>query len=147
MTPPELGQLQGDDLRRAAGLLSQANHDVAKYMAVTARNVDPRALSAEETQWLRKDLLQTDGHRPAWKIWREISCQVACLVADSTIAALDQQMDDLARMVQQNPWPPADLSGLVAQILKTSQAIVELNRRLRQRLAAAAGQRRDEVVR
>jgi len=147
MTPPELEQLEGDDLRRVTALLGQACHDVAKYMAVTARNVDPGTLAADEAQWLRKDLLQTDGQRPAWVIWHEISRQLARLMTDSSLAALDQQMEDLARLAQQNPWPPANLPGLVAQTLKTAQAIGDFHRRLRQRLAASDGQGPGEVVR
>ena len=75
--PTSFEELGVDALEAVDELLDRANHDVAKYMAMTARNVDPEDLGSEELAMLRADLWETDGSRTAWELWRGFSNQIA----------------------------------------------------------------------
>ena len=56
MPASKLRELTGEALAEADEILGRANHDIAKYMAMTARNVDPVSIGPEDVSYLMDDL-------------------------------------------------------------------------------------------
>ena len=107
-----LAELRGDALRRADELLGKANHDVAKYMTMTAANVRPDALSAREARWLLDDLIDTGGRGPAWEQWAAVCVELRRLASDPALSALDSEMEALRRSAEE-----------LARLLETNAAV------------------------
>jgi hypothetical protein len=122
--------LEGEALTAADGLLDRAAHDVAKYMAMTARNIDPEVAGERELSFLRQDLERTDGARSAWAIWGELSQELGALAADPEVEAIDQAMAELEALLAAKGSQPAEL---VAATLRAADQITALRRRVRGR--------------
>jgi len=134
MTADRLEALRPDDLARVDELLDRASHDVAKYMAMTARNVDPAAIGDEERGMILEDLLRTDGALPAWELWRRISQELAALASDSAIVAVDDRMaalEALARRVEASGDGAEDLARATVEV---ADLVTGLRRAVRRRL-------------
>jgi hypothetical protein len=128
--PGTLESLGPADLGRAAELLDRAGHDVAKYMAMTARNVDPTSPEPDEVDLVRRDLLETDGARSAWALWAPLSRALAALAADPELEAIDRAMAALEALVASGPGPAGEL---VEAAVETAERISRLRRAVRRR--------------
>lgn len=134
MSALELTELSGDELRLADELLDRANHDVAKHMAMTARNVNMENIDDELAQMIRRDVTTTNGTEASWSLWRALSSRLIELAPDGAVRKIDQQMDALESLV--NRWGDADhLSTDVAEAaLNVSDDIRSLRQAVRTRL-------------
>ena len=134
-----LSELGGEEFRRADELLDQAAHDVAKYMALTARNVDPTALSQAEAGYLLADLCRTDGVRPAWDLWAPFSGELRALApADPALETIDREMAELKKRGTTPPADRSDLARLVELTVTVADRITLLRREVRRRRGAGA---------
>jgi hypothetical protein len=131
VTVRDLTMLSGDTLRRADELLDRANHDVAKYMSMTARNVEPSAIDDELTEMMRRDLTQTNGSASAWALWRPLSAALSELVDDTAVGQIDEGMSTLESLVVR--WTNNDeTSGQIAEAtVAVADRIAELRRSVR----------------
>lgn len=130
-----LTDLRGRPLERADELLDRAAHDVAKYMAMTARNLDPGAVGPGELDHLLGDLRRTDGERPAWRLWSALSRELRELASDPELDGIDRQMTALAAAADRDEPDPA---GLISAVLGAADRIVALRRAVRRRRIEAA---------
>jgi hypothetical protein len=126
-----LRELDEGALARANEILGRAAHDVAKYMAITARNVDAAPGDCTAADLLRRDLVRTDGQRPAWELWRVLSQSLAELGHDEDVRAVDEGMERLAALVDQGT---SDVGTLARLAVEVADRILALNRSVRRRL-------------
>lgn len=132
MTELELEELEGAD-----ELLDRANHDIAKYMAMTARNVEAEMLDEELRAALHRDLIETDGRRPAWVLWADFSAPLAEVLADDRLLAIDETMSKLAELLEGDREAEGVDTRLIELTRRASAAITALRREVRQRLIEA----------
>ena len=132
--PATFEELGVDELREVDALLDRANHDVAKYMAMTARNVDPEALGSAEIDMLQGDLCKTDGANAAWDLWKVFSQQLAELAPDPVLQTTDREMAQLSDLAGRCGSDASQLGSLVEQTKSVARHITELRRRIRRRL-------------
>ncbi len=125
-------ELTGDSLVRADELLDRASHDVAKYVAMTARNIDPRTAGGRELELVWRDLLQTDGSSPAWALWQPLSEELRELAADEQLAAIDRAMDRL-RSLSKSKNENEEQKSVIELVLAVSDGITRLRRDVRRR--------------
>jgi hypothetical protein len=136
--PRSLEALGGEDLQRAAELLDRAGHDVAKYMAMTARNVDAAAPADDEVEMVLRDLRETDGARPAWAVWAPLSRALAGLADDAELEAIDRAMAGLERLCDVVAGDRGRAAELVGAAIEAADGIARLRRRVRARLDEVA---------
>lgn len=132
MTELELEELEGAD-----ELLDRANHDVAKYMAMTARNVEAEMLDEELRAALHRDLTETDGQHSAWVLWADFSVALAEVLADDRLLAIDETMSKLAELMEGDREAEGVDARLIELTRQASAAITVLRREVRQRLIEA----------
>lgn len=134
MSARQLEALAGDELSRADELLDRANHDIAKYMTLTARNVDPEAMEFEEQVQLLEDLLHTDGEHAAWELWSPLYRELEALASDIVLVSIDDGMATIRELVGQHD-PQIDQGGaLVKAVVDVADRIAGLRRAVRRRL-------------
>lgn len=134
--PRSLEALGSAELERAAELLDRAGHDVAKYMALTARNVDPASPADDDVELILRDLRETDGARPAWAIWAPLSRALAELAADPELEAIDRAMAGLERLCGAASSQRA--AELIATTIEVADRIVRLRRAVQARRGEVA---------
>ena len=139
MTVEKLVALGPEGLAEADALLDRASHDVAKYMAMTARNVEPADVSEEEVESFRGDLLRTDGERPAWELWAPLSQALMVLAADPELDAVDRGMAELKSLSGRLGAGREELAELFATTRTVADRITGLRRAVRRRLIEVAG--------
>ena len=127
MTVRRLIDLEGEALVRAAELLDRASHDVAKYMSITARNIDPRTAGADDIVRVLHDLTRTDGRRPAWELWSEVSAPLHELADDPELRGIDAAMTRAALAAGAGTGIDG-VPGLVGATLDAADRIVRLRR-------------------
>lgn len=132
MTDRLLRDLDGEALTRADDLLDRANHDVGKYMSITARNLDPSRAGRAELDLLLRDLTRTDGSRAAWVVWGELSGALGALAHDPDLDDIDTAMTALAHMVTADHGA-LDVQALVRVTLDVADRIARLRRAVRKR--------------
>ena len=125
-------ELPADSLARADELLDRASHDVAKYMAMTARNIDPSTAGGREASLIWRDVLSTDGSESAWAIWRPLSTKLHELARDDRLAAIDRGMERL-RSLAATKDDVAEVEMVIELVVDISNRIVGLRRDVRRR--------------
>jgi hypothetical protein len=133
-----LAEMRGEALLEADALLGEAAHDVAKYMAITARNLDPGAQDPELRTALLKDLLRTDGERPAWEIWAPLRRRLGELAPDEALDRIDSGMKTLAAMARSDV-DEGLFQDLVRTTVSVATEIASLWREVRRRRIEEAG--------
>lgn len=129
-----LEALPPEELVEADGLLDRANHDIAKYMAMTARNVDPQSMGLDEQARLVDDLLRTDGRHPVWELWRPLYEKLAILAADPTLTVIDRDIATIRELVDhRDEWTDGG-RALVESTVAVADRIAGLRRTVRRRL-------------
>jgi len=133
MTTP-LDSLEGEVLLAVDELLGRASHDVAKYMAMTARNVSPNDLDEELRSFLRRDLTQTDGEQPAWVLWERFASELGVLSDEPDLEGIEGGMAELRGLYRRwSEGQPLD-EQLIGKTIAVSDAIRALRRAVRRRL-------------
>ena len=128
----KLEELVGDALEAADEILDSAAHDVAKYMAMTARNLDTSAPIADEhAASLLEDLRRVDGRRPAWELWQVFSERLRDLSDDDAVDEIDAAM---ARVRAAAETEPVDHGALARLATDVSAEISALRRLVRRKL-------------
>ena len=132
MTATKLTELNGDALSEADELLGKASHDIAKYMAMTARNVEPSSIGPNDLSYLMDDLTQTNGTDPCWELWRSFSEALRRLGSDPALDDLDSRMKQLEELVAQ--WkanPESGVERIIVETLAFANGLASLRRELR----------------
>jgi hypothetical protein len=109
--------------------LARARHDVAKYAAMTAQNLGPPPWDARLREAVAKDVLETDGRRPAWEIWAERRGDLEGLDVseiDRRIASIRAREDALRAA-----GVPGVDAALVADLVALARAFRDLETSLR----------------
>ena len=133
----KLAELDGEALEAADEILDVAAHDVAKYMAMTARNVDPASIPEDLGGRLLEEVTRVDGERPAWALWGTFSKKLAALADDEELRLVDEQMEDLRALSSgDEAGEGRDLGAIARLAADTAQRITALRRAVRRRLIA-----------
>ncbi len=130
-----LAELEGPDLARACEILDRAAHDVAKYMAMTARNVDLEPPGEDLLGRLRSELLAVDGSRSAWELWAGFARQLELLARDPEVEAVTGAMAELRRLAGTDG---VDARALARLTVETSGRIAALRDAARRRRSERA---------
>lgn len=125
-----LNELDLQTLESLDEILDHANHDVAKYMAMTARNVSAESLGEEETEMILDDLRQTNGSDPAWLLWKQFSEQLKSHSVLDEIKQIDGAMDSLRDLVE-HPDPAQNIGQIIPMAMETANRISSLRRQVR----------------
>jgi len=131
-----LDELAGEALEAADEILDSAAHDVAKYMAMTARNVDPATTLPEDlAARLVEDVRRVDGRRPAWELWQHFSERLRALSSDDEI--LDRLDTSMVRVRQLAETEPVEHGALAQLVTDAAAEITALRRAVRRRMMEA----------
>lgn len=122
--------LGGEGLARADEILDRAAHDVAKYMAVTARNADLERMTDEVAGRVRSELCAVDGERPAWELWRRFAGELAALASDPEVEAVSAAMAELEGLAGDGE---ADTRAVARISVETARRITALRSAVRRR--------------
>lgn len=140
MKAARLDELELDGLEKADQLLDRAKHDVAKYMSMTARNVDPSSLGPDETQHLMEDLLKTDGRLAAWELWSPLGRELRELAFnDPELMTIESNMVELEALVSKVGEERVGPEALVQATVAVADRITRLRRALGRRLMEVQG--------
>lgn len=102
--------------------LAWARHDVAKYAAMTARNLPAPPWDARLRQAVANDVLRTDGRRPVWDVWALRRSSLAEIAADLVeIDRLVAAIRSREAGLREDGAPGVD-EALVADLLALSRA-------------------------
>ncbi len=109
---------------------SRAEHDVAKYAALTARNLPVPPWDARLMDAVARDVLQTDGRRPVWEVWADRRADLADIAVD--LDDVDRRIDSIRSREAEirAPGRPGVDEALVADLRALVRAMRDLRARV-----------------